>query len=230
MADQQVTQSAENRTQSAENRSVARRGDALSPFAPVRREMERLFEDFFSVFGVPTRGERESAPLPAGIIAPRIDVSETDDEVRITAELPGLSEDDVEVRLIDDVLTIRGECQTEQEDEEQDYRVIERARGTFVRSLRLPFSADPSEVQASFKNGVLTIRIPKPQEARERVQRIEVKRDESGNGQAGNGQAGDKQRSAKGSQSAAQRDQKNGQQDQQKPQQAQQKESQTTAG
>ena len=79
MADQQVTQP-------SDNRSMARRGDALSPFAPIRREMERMFEDFFSVFGVPARAEREGSPLPAGIIAPRIDVSETDDEVRITAK------------------------------------------------------------------------------------------------------------------------------------------------
>jgi hypothetical protein len=71
---------------------------------------------------------------------------------------------------------------------------MERARGTFVRSLRLPFSADANQVQASFKDGILSITIPKPQEARERVQRIEVKRDESG----GN------QRSPSGSQSSSQ--------------------------
>jgi HSP20 family protein len=181
-------------TQSPENRSVMRRGDALSPFTPIRREMERLFEDFFSVFGAPVRAEREGAPLPAGIIAPRIDVSETDNEVRITAELPGVNEKDIDVRLVDDVLTIRGECQTEHEEKQQDYRVMERARGTFVRSLRLPFSADANQVQASFKDGILSITIPKPQEARERVQRIEVKRDESG----GN------QRSPSGSQSSSQ--------------------------
>jgi HSP20 family protein len=187
MADQQMTQS-------PENRSVIRRGDALSPFAPIRREMERLFEDFFSVFGAPVRAEREGAPLPAGIIAPRIDVSETDNEVRITAELPGVNEKDIDVRLVDDVLTIRGECQTEHEEKQQDFRVMERARGTFVRSLRLPFSANANQVQASFKDGILSITIPKPPEARERVQRIEVKRDESG----GN------QRSSNGSQSSSQ--------------------------
>ena len=187
MADQQVTQS-------SGNRSMARRSDALSPFAPFRREMERLFEDFFSVFGAPVRAEREGAPLPAGIIAPRIDVSETENEVRITAELPGVNEKDIDVRLVDDVLTIRGECQTEHEEKQQDFRVMERAHGTFVRSLRLPFSADANQVQASFKDGILSITIPKPPEARERVQRIEVKRDESG----GN------QRSSNGSQSSSQ--------------------------
>jgi HSP20 family protein len=197
MADQQVTQS-------SGNRSMARRSDALSPFAPFRREMERLFEDFFSVFGAPARQEREGAQLPVGIIAPRIDVSETDDEVRIKAELPGVNEKDIDVRLVDDVLTIRGEAQTEHEEKQQDYRVMERARGTFVRSLRLPFMADASQVQASFKDGILSITIPKPREARERVQRIEVKPDGSGNGsQAGGNQAGGNQRASSGSQSSA---------------------------
>ena len=197
MADQQVTQS-------SGNRSMARRSDALSPFAPFRREMERLFEDFFSVFGAPARQEREGAQLPVGIIAPRIDVSETDDEVRIKAELPGVNEKDIDVRLVDDVLTIRGEAQTEHEEKQQDYRVMERARGTFVRSLRLPFMADASQVQASFKDGILSITIPKPREARERVQRIEVKPDGSGNGsQAGGNQDGGNQRASSGSQSSA---------------------------
>jgi HSP20 family protein len=196
MADQQVTQS-------SGNRSMARRSDALSPFAPLR-EIERLFGDLFSVFGVPARAEREAVPLPAGIIAPRIDVSETDDEVRIKAELPGVNEKDIDVRLVDDVLTIRGEAQTEHEEKQQDYRVMERARGTFVRSLRLPFMADASQVQASFKDGILSITIPKPREARERVQRIEVKPDGSGNGsQAGGNQAGGNQRASSGSQSSA---------------------------
>src|ERR1700704_4297610 len=196
MADQQVTQS-------SGNRSVARRNDASSPFAPLR-EIERLFGDFFSVFGVPALAEREAVPLPPGIIAPRIDVSETDDEIRIKAELPGLNENDVDVRLIDDVLTIRGEAQTEHEEKQQDYRVMEGARGTFVRSLRLPFMADASQVQASFKDGILTITIPKPREARGRVQRIEVKPDGSGNGsQAGGNHAGGTQRGSSGSQSSA---------------------------
>src|SRR3981189_3397215 len=152
MADQQVTQP-------SDNRSMARRGDALSPFAPIRREMERMFEDFFSVFGVPARAEREGAPLPAGLIAPRIDVSETDDEVRITAELPGVNDKDIDVRLVDDVLTIRGECQTEHEEKQQDYRVMERARGTFVRSWPLPFMAEGSPVQASVKDGIRAITV-----------------------------------------------------------------------
>ena len=127
----------------------------------------------------------ESAALPNGIIAPRIDVSETEKEIRIKAELPGVSENDIEVRLAEDVLTIRGECQKEHDESQQDYRVMERAHGTFVRSLRLPFSADANQVQASFKDGVLSISIPKPREEQQKVQRIEVKRDEANSSQSG---------------------------------------------
>ena len=83
---------------------------------------------------------------------------------------------------------------------------MERARGTFVRSLSLPFMADASQVQASFKDGILSITIPKPREARERVQRIEVKPDGSGNGsQAGGNQDGGNQRASSGSQSTAEK-------------------------
>jgi len=163
--------------QSSESRSLARWSDALSPFTPLR-QMERLFEDFFSVFGTPTRGDGQAGRLPAGVVAPRMDVAETDNEIRITAELPGLEEKDVDVTLCDDVLTIRGEAKTEREEKKQDYHIMERARGTFVRSLRLPFSIDANRVQAAFKDGVLNITIPKPQEMRDKVQRIEVKRAE----------------------------------------------------
>jgi HSP20 family protein len=186
---------ADQSTQSPENRPLARYSDALSPFAPLR-QMERLFEDFFGVFGPPTRGDDRAGQLPAGVVAPRIDVSETDNEIRITAELPGLQEKDVDLTLRDDVLTIRGEAKTEREEKKQDYHVMERARGTFVRALHLPFSIDANRVQAAFKDGVLNITIPKPQEMKEKVQRIEVKRDEGA-------QQGGSQRSPSGAQSSA---------------------------
>jgi HSP20 family protein len=169
-------------TQSSQNRSVTRQGELASPFAPFRREMERLFEDFFNVFGMPARWDRELAPPSPGIIAPRMDVSETDDEIRIKAELPGVNEKDVDIRLVDDVLTIRAECQTERKDQQQDYRIMERSRGTFVRSLHLPFRVNGDQIQASLTDGVLSIIIPKTHEARERVQRIEVKRQDLGRG------------------------------------------------
>ncbi len=83
------------------------------------------------------------------------------------------------------MLTIRGETKTEREEKKEDFHLMERARGAFARSLRLPFSVDASSVQASFKDGVLTITIPKPQQMRDKVQKIEVKRDQSGTGTHG---------------------------------------------
>ena len=103
-----------------------------------------------------------------------------------------MSEKDVEIRLIDDVLTISGETRIERDEQKEDFHLVERARGTFARSLRLPFRVDAKDVQANFQDGVLTITIPKPQEARERVQRIEVGRDQTSSGdqqRAGGGQS-----------------------------------------
>jgi len=87
--------------------------------------------------------------------------------------------------VADDILTIRGDKQIEQEEKDRDYRVVERARGSFSRSLRLPFSIDPKQVQATVKDGVLTITIPKPKDVQEKTSRVEVKR-EDGAGTATN--------------------------------------------
>jgi HSP20 family protein len=144
--------------------------------------LERLFGDFFSVFGPPVRNDGQGGQMPAGLVAPRIDLSESDNELQVKAELPGIDEKDVDVTLAEDVLTIRGEIKSEHEEKKQDYHLMERARGTFVRSLRLPFSVDANQVQAEFKDGVLSITIPKPKEVQDKAQRIELKRQESGNG------------------------------------------------
>lgn len=190
---------ADHPTQSSENRSLARRNDALSPFTPFR-QLERMFEDFFGVFGPPMRGDGTAGQLPTGVVAPRIDISETENEIRISADLPGLQEKDIDLTLQDNVLTIRGETKTERDEKNQDYHVMERARGVFVRSLRMPFRIDANQVQASFKEGVLNITIPKPQEMRDQVQRIEVKREGA---QQGGGQQTGSQSQGSGNQPAA---------------------------
>lgn len=165
------------------NRSVSRRPQDADPIVALRRDMDSLFDDFFTNFGLPALGGLGLPALAgddvaAGTLTPRIDVSETDQEIRIAAELPGIDENNVEVMVADDLLTIRGEKTEEREEDERGYHVRERSRGTFARSLRLPFSVDPNQVQASFRNGVLNITIPKPKEAQEKVRRVEVKRDE----------------------------------------------------
>jgi HSP20 family protein len=109
--------------------------------------------------------------------APKIDVSETDNEIQITAEMPGIDQNDVEVLLEDDRLIIRGEKKEEREDKDRNYHVRERVQGAFSRTLPLPFAPDPNQVKAEFRNGVMTITIPKPQEVKQKQHRIEVQKD-----------------------------------------------------
>jgi HSP20 family protein len=139
---------------------------AGDPFMSLYRDMSRLMEDAFR--GLPLAGS--SGALAA---TPRMDISESDDGIRIETDLPGVADKDVEVRLDDDVLTIHGERKAEKRDEKDNYHVMERSMGAFQRSMRLPFAVDPEQVKARFDNGVLTIDLPKsPQHARS--QRIEV--------------------------------------------------------
>jgi HSP20 family protein len=167
-------------------RSVSRRRpEEADPLLALRHEMSRVFDDFFSGVGLPSFAGSEPATTVAAILSPRMDVSETDDAVQVAVELPGLDEGDVDVTLDGDVLTIRGEKATERDEDERDYHIIERAEGTFLRTLRLPFEADPEQVQAAFQDGVLTITIPKPKEAQQKSRRIEVQ----GQNGAGNGSA-----------------------------------------
>jgi len=153
------------------NRSMAQRPEDAHPVPMLRREIDQLFDDFFRDFGFPAMTDR----MPA-MVVPRLDVSETDQEIQIAAELPGIDEKDIEVTLTDDVLTIRGEKKTETEQKKRDYHLIERSQGTFMRSLRLPVAVDASKVKASFKDGVLTLAIPKPPEAQQKVRKIAVTR------------------------------------------------------
>jgi HSP20 family protein len=95
---------------------------------------------------------------------PRLDVREQDGELCVLAELPGVDQQDLDIQLDKDVLTIRGEREEESEREKANYYVMERSYGRFERSVQLPFTPKPDEVKASFDKGVLTIRMPKSQE------------------------------------------------------------------
>lgn len=142
-------------------------GAGVDPYMTLHREMNRLFDDVLRGGGTAGNG-----PGAAGFLAPSMDVSETDKEIRILAELPGVAENDVEVSLNDDVLTIRAEKRQERKEEREGVHLSERAFGTFQRSLRLPFQVNPDQVQARFENGVLNVTLPKtaPQERSKRIQ------------------------------------------------------------
>jgi HSP20 family protein len=156
------------------DQSMARWSEDNDPFLAMRREMNRLFDDVFGGFGLPSAFGPALRQMPA---APKIDVSETDNEIQITAEMPGIDENDVEVLLEDDRLIIRGEKKEEREDKDRNYHVRERVQGAFSRTLPLPFAPDPNQVKAEFRNGVMTITIPKPQEVKQKQHRIEVQKD-----------------------------------------------------
>jgi HSP20 family protein len=139
------------------------------PFLSLHREMNRLFDDALRGRTTGASGEETQG----GFVDARMDVSETDKEVRITAELPGVDEKDIDISLQDDLLTIRGEKRMEQKDERENFHFVERSFGSFQRSLRLPFATDPEQVQARFENGVLTVSLPKSAQ-QERSRRIQI--------------------------------------------------------
>ncbi len=161
------------------NWPLSRPSEDTDPFMALRREMNRAFDDAFGGFGMPSLFGR----VPTGALVPQIDVSDSEHEIEVAAELPGIDEKDVEVILADDMLTIRGEKQAEREQKERDYHLMERSHGAFSRSLRLPFAADPNQVKAAFKNGVLTITVQKPKEVLEKQHRIEIQADGGATGE-----------------------------------------------
>jgi HSP20 family protein len=141
---------------------LARRSDILpptrggDPFAVFRQEMDQLFDRFFA----PDRLTRFG--LGGFPFNPALDMTENDKEVRLRAELPGVDEKDVEIRLDNDLITIRGEKREERSDDSDQRRVVERSYGSFERTLRLPFAPENNEVKAEFKDGVLTVTAKKP--------------------------------------------------------------------
>jgi len=149
------------------NRSVAtqRFAENGDPFLVLHREMNRMFDDFARGFGV-------GMPAQLGLSGswPHVEVSETDKEFKVVAELPGLEQKDVEVSLHDGVLTLKGEKKAET----SGALYSERWHGQFQRSLQLGAEVDPDKVNAAFKNGVLTITLAKRPEAQSQVKRISI--------------------------------------------------------
>jgi HSP20 family protein len=141
--------------------------DGYYPLMSLHRQMERLFDDFWRDFDLPV------STTSRGFGWPQIDVSETDKELKVQAELPGVDEKDVEVMLNNGMLTIRGEKKTEAEDKAR--RISERYYGRFERELALPFDVQEDKVAAKFNNGVLTITLPKSEQATQKAKRIEIK-------------------------------------------------------
>lgn len=139
------------------------------PMGWLRGEIDRLFDDFGqpgrALFNFPGRG---AGPVPA------LEFTDAGKEYRLTAELPGLTEQDVEVELRDDVLTISGEKKEESESKENGYLLSERRYGSFSRRIGLPHDAKQDAITATFKDGVLTLTIAKNEEASPRARKIQI--------------------------------------------------------
>jgi HSP20 family protein len=145
---------------------IGRDRSVASPFMSLQYEIDRLFEDF-------SRGFPTIAGNGATALMPSMDVTETDKEIEITAELPGLEEKDVQINIADNILTIRGEKKAEKEQKDKNYRLVERSYGSFERTLELPEGVNVDAIKANISKGLLKVTVPKP--APTQAKKIEVK-------------------------------------------------------
>jgi HSP20 family protein len=133
------------------------RWDPIRELDSLQNDMNRLFDRFF---------EGRAANSTSRRWLPAMDLLETEDHLLLRGDLPGMTEEDIDVEIKDNVLTVSGERKAEREDKGEGYHRVERAFGSFSRSLTLPHGVDAGQVEASFDKGVLEVRIPKPAEAK----------------------------------------------------------------
>jgi HSP20 family protein len=156
------------------------RMESWVPFSNLRREMDRLFDDFGRDFWQsPFRSGFGIEPIwqnqMTWAATPAVDVVESEKAYEVTAELPGMDEKNIEVKLSNGNLTIKGEKQEEKEEKNKDYYLQERHFGSFERSFQVPDEVDASKIEATFTKGVLKVSLPKKAEAQKPAKKIEVK-------------------------------------------------------
>jgi HSP20 family protein len=148
------------------------------PFGTLRSEMDRLFDTFMG--GMPTFPSMFGAGGSRGfVLSPSIDVKETDKEIVVETELPGLDEKNISLTVQNGVLTIQGEKKLDYDEEKENYHVMERRYGSFQRSLRLPDTIDDAKIDARFDNGVLKVTLPKRPELTSGQRKIDIKKSQS---------------------------------------------------
>ena len=145
---------------------VPRRSALARPFFG---DFDRLFDEFWRGFGVPVA--RDETPA---FLAPRMDVHETDAAYELHVEMPGLEEKDIEVSIEDGVLTLEGTRASESDEETDGVRHVETWRGSFHRAVKLPAAVDEDAISAGYKNGILTVKLPKLPEAKPEARQVPV--------------------------------------------------------
>ncbi|WP_429819756.1 Hsp20/alpha crystallin family protein [Ensifer sp. B1-9] len=163
-----------------EEKTPRSRPESWVPFEGLRAEIDRLFDDFTPSFWrrpfEPTNIRRASLP-PTWAIAPAVDLVEKEASYEITAELPGIEEKDIEVKVSNGILTIRGEKEESREEKDKEYMLSERRYGSFQRAFKMPEGVKAEDIGATFSKGVLTVTLPKSEEARQNDRKIQVKAD-----------------------------------------------------
>lgn len=140
-------------------------------FHNFQREMEGLLGRFR---GAPSTTVADMIGATSGQLMPALDIAETDDEIEITAEIPGVSEDDLDISVSNGVLTLKGTKHSNHKEHDKDYHLVERRYGSFRRQVPLGFSPEGGAVTASFDDGILKLTIKKPEQAKAAVQKIEI--------------------------------------------------------
>ena len=144
--------------------------DLASPFSAFQQDLDSIFGDSFPSVFSQFADENGKSILPA-----RVDMSESDDEIEIIADMPGMDEKDIDITFQDNVLTLKGERKSESEDKNRQFTRVERSHGTFVRRIAIPTEIQEEDIKADFSKGVLKIILPKSHDVRKSTRKIEVR-------------------------------------------------------
>ena len=153
------------------DRGSLTRFDEWNPFLSLRTEMDRLFDNFFHGFEMERFGNASLG------FQPKVNVADSEKEITVSVEIPGMDEKDIELALTKDALTIRGEKREEKEEKGKNYHRMERTYGSFSRTLPLPVEINTDKAEAAYKKGVLIITLPKTEQAVKETKKIPIKKE-----------------------------------------------------
>jgi len=159
-----------------DSRSLAERTMNSSPMMQLHQDIDRLFNEAMRGFGAPSIGDTSFFNSNSDLLKPSTNIAADDKNYTITVEVPGVDESEVELELSNNTLTIKGEKHKEQEEQNKEFHRIERSFGKFERVLSLPQDAIQDDIKADFKNGILTVNIPRKVKSKAEVRHINIKK------------------------------------------------------